>query len=812
MRPYIQLAVAFWLSGVLSQAEVFVWMSADRCWDKLTGDPFPVKRLIGDLADLGVTDILFFEQEGRGGPFLHPTKVQHAVSATRFGARDPLAELLAETERKNIKVWLAWTPPAGKYPGTDISGLNNPALIKIYTDVIEEVARNYRQHRNLAGIMWHEVDCTEAVDTHEDDVAEFAEFCRKQFGEKYPGSTMPKTDPQDKWWRRFFLYRNHVVNEFVRSTGAVARKHGLQVHFCYYAPEAFVGESWKWGYDVVALEKLCERQWFNGYSVESGKPYQNVRGACMDFGPSYRNQILARNYSYAMHGRPLSYFEYRHPLYVEETRRFYTQLKGFTAKYGDVYTGYSGKQEKELELFFGKENLKRWISLMTRWQGGTSPARVAVAVNPVPFVMRHPLATGSQYEQKVRSLMVALTAHTDVDGLLLESEFALNRQNLLRYSLIVIPEDMGNGLSQPMLRALQRYLDSGGKLLVVSTPLTTARPDLTDPTDLTAEFCGVEITGGGLPGYVTFQQGRRFWSGSIKSLRLAGAEVILTHGSKNEPLLVRKGNVFFFAAGCSEEAAPIIAGFLPQLIVLPIRLTDNTGLRILEGVSKGDLLCLAFWGKGRARLHLDTCHPSVHLRDIASDSLRGEFTADQLRNGVPIEICHTYQPFIVLVGSKHACEGFQPLYPSPAVLAGMTEKPCFESPEVPREVFNRPRDKEIGVLDYARKYRTASQRTTVEYFKYCLAAIQQAGLAPEVVDPDIFLPQNRAERNRFKRLFIPPGCERFTQAMYEGMNHYVHHGGLLITCSGLLLLNTNASARVDDTTIITDYAENTFLG
>jgi hypothetical protein len=798
-----------------ASAEVTVWMSPGGpygIWQKACGDPFPVKRLVGDLADLGVTEILFFEQEGRGGGFLHPTTVQHAAASKRVPGRDALGELLAETTPKNIKVWLAWTPPGGKYPGTDINGLNNPALIKIYTDTIEEVARNYGRYRNLAGIMWHEVDCAEVVDSHADDVGEFAEFCHRQFGEKYPGDAMPKIDPSDKWWRRFFLYRNHVVNEFVRQTGAVARKHGLQIHFCSYAPEAFTGESWKWGYDIVALEKLCERQWFSGYGVESGKPYQNVRGTCIDFGPSYRGQILARNYSYAMHGRPLSYFEYRSPVYLDEVRRYYAQVKGFKEKNGDFYTGFSGKQQKELDLFFGKDNLKRWLDLMTRWQGGASAARVAVAVNPNAFIMKHPLATGGQYNEKIRALMVALSEQTDVDGLLLESQFALDARNLSRYSLIVIPEDMGSGLTEPMVQALKRYVAEKGKLLIVSTALTTARPDLTNETDLTPEFCGAQITGPGLSGYVTPAGGNKFWSGGIKPVRLNSAEVMLKHGVNSEPLLVKKGNALFFTAGCSQEGARFLAGLLPQITQLPITLTDNNGIRILESVVKDGLMCLTFWGKGKAKLRFDTREPVVHVREIVADAFQGDFTAAQLAAGIPIEIRHTYQPFILVVGPKESCETFRAMHPSPASFAGMKEKQNIENPEVPREALGAPRDKEIGVLEYTRKYKTSSERSATEHFKNCLKAVQQTSLKPETVDVDIFLPQNRDARNRYKRLFIPAGAEWFTKAMYEGMGEFVRDGGLLITNSGLYLLDTNANYRADHPTVISDLARDTFLG
>ncbi|MCX6909927.1 MAG: hypothetical protein NTY01_18055 [Verrucomicrobia bacterium] len=835
-RVVLAVALLVTMSGTAGGRDVTVWMSPGGprgIWEKTLGDPFPVKKLVEDLSYVGVTEILFFEQEGRGGPFLHPTTVEHAKTSPYMKGRDYLRELLEETAKHNMKVWLAWTTPSGKYPGADFEGLNHPAFIKLYCGEIEEVARNYGKLPSLAGVMWHEVDCSEAVDRHQDDVAEFAEFCRREFGEKYGGDKMPAVDPQDRWWWRHFLYRCHVVNELVRQTGAVARKHGLKTHFCSYAPETYAGASWAWGYDVVALEKLCDRQWFSGYSVESGKPYQHVRGACLDFGISYRGQNLGRNYAYAMHGRPVSYFEYRSPVYLDEMRRYYTQVKGFTEKHGDFYTGYLGRQQKELDLFCGKENVKRWLDLAARWQGGRSAAPVAVAVHPNAFVMKHPLATGSQYNQKVRSLMSALTACTDVDGLLLESRFALDPQNLRDYSLIIIPEDMGSGLSQAMVTSLKRYVASGGKLLVIATPLTTARRDLTDEKDLTREFCGVEITGPGLAGYVATESGGKFWSGSVKSVRLRGADVVLKRGATGEPLLVRNGGVHFVATGCSEDAAPFLAQTAQRLLRLPVTLADNSGLRILEGVVKDDVACFSLWGTGKATLRLDSRalglgSATLRARDAITGATLGDFTSEQLAAGVPVEIKHPCQPFVCVIGAKDAADAFRGLYPSADVFAGMKEKESLDDPEVPREALGEkatasaspaavaartgPRDKEIGVLDYARKFEVKSKRDTERMLQSRLQMIQQAGLTPETVDADIFLPQNRATRNRYKRLFIPGGSDWFTQAAYEGMAEYVRDGGLLITCSGLLLLDANANRRADEGEGITEFSKNGFLG
>jgi len=813
---------------------VTVWLSPGGppgIWEHTHHDPFPAKLIVDDLASLGVSDILFFEQEGRGGPFLHPTTVPHAKSWSQLKDRDYLRELLEQTAPHHINVWLAWTPPSGKYPGTDFAGLNAPELLKIYTDEIEEVARNYRQHRNLAGIMWHEVDCTEAVDSHADDVVDFAGFCRTRFGETYTGAAMPATDPQDKWWRRFFLYRNHVVNEFVRQTGAVARRHGFRISFCSYAPEAFTGEPWKWGYDVVALEKLCERQWFSGYTVESGKPYQRARGACVDFGPSYQGQILARNYSYAMHGAPLSFFEYRAPVYLDEMRRFYSErAKAFNAKYGDFYTGFMGLQPKELELFYGKENLGRWLELMTRWQGGASPARVAVAVHPNAFVMKHPLATGSYYRQQVCSLMAALTTSTDVDGLLLESQFALQPKNLRSYSLIIIPEDMGSGLSQAMVQSLKRYVDDGGKLLVIATPLTTAKSDLMEERDLTREICGLEIAGPGVAGYVTSPDGTKFWSGKVVPIRVDGAEVVCTQGSRTEPLLLRKKGVYFSTAGCSTEGASLFVETLPRLTQPPIRLDANGGIRILESVIKDGLLCVSLWGNGRARLHLDSRAlglgvADLHVREVVAGALDGDFTAAQLAGGIPIEIPHTYQPFICVIGRKQLCERFQPIYSSPSVFAGMREKESLSEPEVPREALGEtaapasspvavgrtPRNREIAVVDYARKYQTTTRAAADSFANYC-KAVRKAGLTPETVDVDIFLPSQRAERNRYKRIVIPASTDWFSKPMYEGMGEFVRDGGLLITGSGLLLLDVNDNYHAAGAAVFAELPMRSFLG
>lgn len=663
-------------------------------WKKSYGRRFPVEKIVRDLAELGLTDIYFPDQNGRGGAFLHPTQVEHAKTHNYMGERDFLKELLEETAKHDTKVWLMWTTPGAVYPDTDIHGLNDPRMIKLYRDLIDEVGRTYGHYENLEGVYWHELDCTEGPDTHDDDVAEFAAFCEREFGAAYPGSTMPEVDPGDVWWRRHFLYRIQVMNTFVRETKEVADRHGLKTSFCTYTAEGYSGQGWRWGYDTVDLEKLCHKQWFAGYAVESRKHYQEVKGAWIDFGPSYRGQCLSRNYSYAFHGKPLSYFEYRAPVYLEEMRRYYSGIESFNEKYGDIYTGFRGMTAQEVGLFFGTANFKNWLDLMMAWQGGVSPARVAVAVNVTPFIMQHPVATGVAYKTRVNDLMVEATRFVDLDGVLLGSEFSLSPANLRRYDLIIIPQDMGQGLTVETAQSLRGYVRQGGKLLVVATPLVVTRRDLTEARDLTAELCGVRFEkAGGLPGYMKLASTsfpvpqKKRWSGALQTVTALDADVLVTDEIGGQPLLTRKGQVTFSALGYSSDLAGYFRDIILRLCAPPVVLEGSGPVRILESVRKGNAACFALWEKGSGILKVDAGALGLQgdqfeVREIVTGTRLGQADRNTLAAGVPFEIQHPNQPFIVAVGGADDLRRFAGIYASADVFRGMSERRTLENPEV----------------------------------------------------------------------------------------------------------------------------------
>ena len=772
----LTLPLILCLAAQAAERTVGTWLSPSSpwgIWDMSYGDHFPVKMIVKDLAEIGVNEIYFFEQVDRGGAFLHPTEVEYAKTEGRMKGRDWLKELLEETKPYNIKVWLAWTTPGGKYPGTEFSGLNDPGLMKIYHDMTKEIGQKYAGYKNLAGILWHELDCTEAVDGHENDVKEFSSFCRRHFGEGYEENSMPSVDSENKWWRRFCLYRINIMNTFVSEAKSVADVYGLKTAFCTYITESFSGASWRWGYDAVDLEKICHNQWFSGYLVEAGKPYQRINGAWIDFGASYRSQILPRNYSYAFHGRPASFFECRSPLYMEAMRKFYSANKSFTERNGDFYNGYVGHGEKELSLFYGKENMKNWLGLMTYWQGGESPARAAVAVNPTPFIMKYPDNPGAEYDKKVRSLMEGLTQSQDMDGLVIGSKFSLDTASLLKYRLLIIPEDMGRGLNGEMVQSLKSYLNKGGKLLVLSTALTQSKADLTEERDLTEDICGASITGARAPGYVrpagspVVPDGGKFWSSGMKTLKITKGRVLIKDSISGLPLLVSKGNAYFSTIGQGQSA--YFAAIVSSLSQPPVSLAESSGIRILETVKKDNVLCISLWGKGKARLNLNISAiglkgKTFQIKDILTGTvIAADKDGRALLSGIPVQIEHLNRPYILAVGQERDLKAFKGIYPSTEDFAGLGIKTVpIENPEVPLIIPDKQGLK-VGVYGGHGAVPIINALNRAEGINcYSLPRIDDVMLSGSEV------------------VIIPQGKDLFFNAAADSIRKYVERGGKVL--------------------------------
>lgn len=693
--------------------DVSAWVSIATpwgVWKDTFGDPFPVKTIVKDLAELGVKEVFIQDENWY---LFHPTQVNYAFKAQQMGTRDFLEEILTETKKYNMNVVLVWTPDdrwcettlamqrkdlyardennnpiIGSYPNIGFHDLASPVVKKMYRDLIEEVAANYlSKHKNLKGIYWHELGVSEGRNEHKNHLNEFKLFCKKNYGEDYTGSKMPyKADPSDKWWRRYCLYKNDVVTSFIKEMRDCSRQHGLKTYFCYYPPETAGEESWKWGFDPVALENLCDHMWVAGFPVESGKPYHLFKGSILDFGPAYAGQNLARNYSYAFHGRPLSIWENRVSMYLDVTRKFFAGKR----LYSDYYTQFLGHSQKEISLFLGKENIGKWVDLMSFWRGGTSVSTVAVAVNPVPFILQN-RAVGNAYNDKVRNLMISLSSAVDVDGLVLGSE-SMDAM-LKELELIIIPEQMGVGLDKKTVNKLLGFMSKGGKILLINSPLVESKPDLTQKVDLTERLFGIKIedsvTGkfDKIEARLPLNASNRTWVSGYK-VELSKDVEILASDSEGYPILCRKGNLYYSTIGFSENLAPYMSSVVSYLANPIVSLTDKTGeLRILETVKKNGMLCVSLFGKGQGKLVIDISRftdKKISLQ--AKDIVTGRPVKVQVAKGkaiVQADIKHTDQPYILVIGNKSKLSVFQGIYSSENVFMGMEKGIEIENPEVP---------------------------------------------------------------------------------------------------------------------------------
>ncbi|HDN84306.1 MAG TPA: hypothetical protein ENG47_00940 [Candidatus Aerophobetes bacterium] len=471
-------------------------------------------------------------------------------------------------------------------------------------------------------------------------------------------------------------------------------------------------------------------------------------------------------------------------------RAFHSRPGSKFAKKGiDYYNDYLGQSETAISLFFGKENMKKWLNLMSSWQGGKSVSKVAVAINPRPFIMKYPFAPGNEFKKKVTSLMNSLTFYFDIDGMVTGS--LKMKENLKRYSLIIIPEDMATGLDKKSYSLYFSYVKKGGKLLIINTSVSTGREDLTQLKDKTEELCGINIKGKNLPGYLSIKSTlsslalpeKKFWAETSR-IEAKKAEVLVKGKYTDTPLLTRyklgKGEVFFSAIGFNPEIASYFASIVKSAVSLPIVLEESKGMRILEATRKGNKVCIPLWGKGSAKLKIDTALIGLRgkrfqVKDIVTGRIiKDNVSSKTLSSGISVEIKYLNQPYILAIGREKDLEIYQGIYPSEEVFRelGKMER-RIENPEVPIIV---PSGEGIKVGVYHRSSGAGSIIKVLKKEKMRVFSLPR--IDPESLSyPDVVVISNCGSSYKF-----------FNQAI-EDIRRFVKNGG------GILLLHDAVGYR-----------------
>jgi len=693
-----------------------IWVAPEcppQIWEKGYGKEFPVKYIFKNFADLGFTDITFYAHQGEApggrGPtnFYHNTKVKNAKRCSRMDKdREWLEEVLTEADKYNIRIWLTLTP-AYKVKGTDIAGLNDPRQIKIWTDIINEYGKYYKpRHKSLYGLMFHEFNCAEARDTHHDDFAEFKNFCWNNFRERYTGEKMPDGTDGSKWNRRFYIYKNAVMNNFIRKLKNAAAKYGMQTSFPLYTPERSL-HSAAWGYDSLAIEKMMDRIDINS---NEGYDYKNVMRR---IGYSYKGANVPREATRGFHGRALTMFEYRIMLFPMVMQKAYRKKPRFTKIFGDFLRGYSQKSKKVIDLFLGTENIKKWISLQREWIGAKPLTRIAMLAASRPFVLRFAPTPGIEYKKVLTNLRNKLRKHYPVAIQLMGTIFTLDPKNLSRYELLIIPDEMGICMDESFLKSLKSYLAAGGKVLALGSPITTGNSDLTKQADHTEELFGVKVAAAApLPGYVMLKSDRfkvpdkKIWS-AVRDIQVISADEVLARNKFTEkPVMTRKGNAYYLACG-SEESSEIIRNFIDMVAPQPMRLNGNDNFEFYSIVRKDNILCVALPCEktASAKLVLDMKKLGLkgdrfEVKNIIIGKSIGKVNANELKKGIKIKTDYDNEPYVLVVGPENKLARFKGVYPDNKVFADMGKITVIENPEVAIAIPDRPGIK-VGIYQNA---------------------------------------------------------------------------------------------------------------
>lgn len=756
---------------------VSTWMSFKhwrKAFEEIYGKTMPVAEIMQGLADAGVTD-LYFTHQARPGDFFdrHSRFQSNQISADEN--YDLLDEVLAAAEQQQMKVWLAQTPKRMEeeyiteqlepvYPGIRLN-LINSGLRQYFYDMIDSVAANYGKYNSLAGFSWHEVNDVSRFQLYRRDpdlIAGFKRFAKERYQTEYADEDIPPVQAENVWWRRFYRYHMHVMNDFIHDMAQRAEKHNLRSDFCFYIPESDNRESWTWAYDILALEQIVDQIWFVGRR-EDGKFYQSIRGGVADFGPSYSGQNLLNNFSYTFHGLPLGFWEGKRPLWVNLQ---------------DAYTS----TQKGVDLCFGKDQFPQWLELMTAWQGGTSPAHAALAINPTPFIMHHPNAPGIEYRAKVTDLLQALNRYIDIDGMITGSQAM--PENLKTYRCVILPEDMSVGLDPESYKRYHDFVKNGGTLLVINSPVTITRDDLTEVQDKTAELCGVRLQKKNIPGYVALESdtltvpAKKFW-GSVFEIEPAGAEVLARRKHTGEPIITRykqgRGAVYFSAVSAHPDAAAFFADIINHAARCPIRLQSSTGITIRESVRKDNLLAVTLWGKGTGMLQVDVQALGIdgsvfQARDaVTGQIISDKIEADQLAQGLPIEIEYADQLLLLVIGPAAATAQFTGILESPEVFKDLDQQTIrmIENPEVP---INVPPGDGVRIGVYYNGLGAVPIIATLKAQNYRVFTLPRLDAHSFKHADIIIIPQLRGKKYAL-----------FIQAIDELRDHVNAGGGVLLT-------------------------------
>ncbi len=566
----------------------------DMCWQRVRGDltepglrEFFLNRLrldVQQLKWLGITDIIYWVDMSCERVW-HETAVPDSEQM-RPGL-DALAELIKTATPAGINVWAAWHSCsrskafAEKYCARDDTGafylyggnnyvedLLNPATLNRNKLMLDEYADKYAPLGNFKGLFTFDELWFNYVDFHQDDLPAMDRFCRERFGEGLPDDFAAKLTQRtrwkasDPWRRRYILFKQQVMTDFFRELVAHAHQRGLQMG----VTTIYLPGKWYFGMDNAALSRLgadyiigaakgypASMQWTHIYNTWGHYTTANLLGG--PGGLMFTFNHLWRLITYG-----------NDPHYAREFARH-------------VYA---------MRLFADSQPLAR-VAFLENHQ-----ALEMLAPDPIPPWNRlEVLCQTAQRRQHVRRI------------------YSQAAELFQDYRVLVAEPYAVRGLPAEALAGLRSFIENGGVVVALDADWSSARADMAEEKNCTAEMAGIVYGAAAPPAAAAFE-----WQGQTIALapetprRLAQADTgaaVLAAFSDGTPAVtaktIGKGKVvaLHFDAGAELSKpmgnAALAAAFtacLDEYAQPPVSISGE-GVELRSALRKGNWLAVALF-------------------------------------------------------------------------------------------------------------------------------------------------------------------------------------------------------------------------
>lgn len=394
-------------------------------------DDWSLERSLDLMQSMGATEIYWshrvFRDVLKGGS--HPCP---AVLPDEFD------RVLAEAARRGMTVglFLNWNSE-----GIDFA---SRAYRQSMRNLVDALAAKQRQYPNLKSLWWDEIWCAMARNSYSNRLDSFRDFCRAEFNEDYAGEKMPPAaDPDDKWWRRYIVFKYCIYEDFSRDLVEYSRANGLTSIPFLVNPFAY-RRSQSWGHDRYRLSKIGDFTLASTY-YKNPMPVENsIMHLQADFG--------GFPFTQALRGLPVEHWTFSSMINNPE----------LVAKCREIY------------------------SLAGEWRGARPAEEVAVLTFP-PALLGKFLKAEEVHRDHEELLQQTLTAYFAA-RMLDVRETRLFRQ----YQVLLLPKYAGYSIPQFALDGLLEFVRRGGILFVIDAEIAVGRRDLTDPAPRTACLTGFQ--------------------------------------------------------------------------------------------------------------------------------------------------------------------------------------------------------------------------------------------------------------------------------------------------------------------------------